>query len=454
MLALRPLFLAALASLFGGIGPILPEPLPAQETKSGPLAEYVRQPDPSYQWKKLGEGSVGSAHYTELLLTSQKWRDILWKHQLFVIVPKHVDPKARHAVLMISGGQWMSKLEESGPRAEPTGELNQLAVLASRLSEPVALLLQVPFQPLFNRSEDALIAYTFDNYLTTGDASWPLLLPMVKSAVRGMDAVQAFAKEESSLDIQKFTVAGISKRGWTTWLTGAVDGRVAGIVPIVIDVLNMKPHAQLEMESFGHYSEQVNDYTQYRLQERMDTPRGQALRRIVDPFSYLKSLTMPKLLMMGTNDPAWPLESANLYWNDLPGEKYLLYVPNEGHGLRGVTQLADLLAFEEHVAQGKPLPKLEWRFAVEAGTLHLNMTSDVKPASLLAWTSKAKTRDFRGSIWSSQLIPERDGTYKFDVAVPEQGFAALFAMATFANGILPYCLSTTVRIVGKADKQR
>jgi PhoPQ-activated pathogenicity-related protein len=73
---------------------------------------------------------------------------------------------------------------------------------------------------------------------------------------------------------------------------------------------------------------------------------------------------------------------------------------------------------------------------------------------LLAWTSKAKTRDFRGSIWSSQPIPERDGTYKFDVAVPEQGFAALFAMATFANGILPYYLSTTVRIVGKADKQR
>jgi PhoPQ-activated pathogenicity-related protein len=454
MLALRSLLLAALAALFGGIWQIDGQPLGAAETTSGPLAEYVRQPDASYQWKKVGEGTVGSARYTELLLTSQKWRDILWKHQLFVIVPKHLDPKARHAVLMISGGQWTPKLEEPGPHAEPTGELDLLAVLASRLHEPVALLSQVPFQPLFNRSEDALIAYTFDKYLETGDSTWPLLLPMVKSAVRGMDAVQAFAKQESSLQIEKFTMAGISKRGWTTWLAGAVDRRVAGIVPIVIDVLNMKPHAQLEMESFGHFSEQVNDYTQYHLQERMNTPRGQALRQIVDPFSYLTSLTMPKLLMMGTNDPYWPLESANLYWHDLPGEKYLLYVPNEGHGLRGVTQLADLLAFEEHVAKGKALPKLEWQFAREAGTLHLSVKSDVRPQSLLAWTSKAKTRDFRGSTWNSQPISERDGTYKFDLAVPEQGFAALFAMVTFTNGILPYYLSTTVRIVGNAEKKR
>ena len=37
--------------------------------------------------------------------------------------------------------------------------------------------------------EDEAISYTFAQFLKTGDPEWPLLLPMVKSAVRGMDAI-------------------------------------------------------------------------------------------------------------------------------------------------------------------------------------------------------------------------------------------------------------------------
>ena len=73
---------------------------------TGPLADYVAANDDSYTWFKRSEGSVLTCKYAELVLTSQTWRGIPWKHQLFILKPAQVDPAARHAVMMIAGGNW------------------------------------------------------------------------------------------------------------------------------------------------------------------------------------------------------------------------------------------------------------------------------------------------------------------------------------------------------------
>jgi PhoPQ-activated pathogenicity-related protein len=428
--------------------------LMAADAPSRPLLEYVNKPDASYHWTKLTEGTVGQAKYAELLLTSQTWKGIVWKHQLFVIRPNNVDPAAKQALLMITGSDWNPDVEKAGQKPELPREAQVLALMASQLRTPAAVLRNVPFQPIFNgKTEDAIIAYTFDKFLETGVSDWPLLLPMVKSAVRAMDAVQAFSKQEWNLDIEKFTVAGASKRGWTTWLTGAVDKRAAAIVPMVIDTLNMKPQAQLQFLSFGEFSEQIKDYTDRKLQQRMNGPAGQTLRDIVDPFAYRDMLKLPKLLMMGTNDRYWPLEAASLYWGDLLGEKYLLYIPNNGHDLQDLRRIVgSVLAFEEHVAFGKPLPKLKWAFDRDPSSLHLIVESDLKPKSVVAWTATAKSRDFREAKWTSQPARLEDGKYRFDLPVPTAGYAATFGEAVYANGAVPYFLSTNVRVVTKSDK--
>ena len=72
----------ALCCPFMEAGLLLAAP-PAQ----GPLADYVAKPDASYRWVKKRTGNFLSASYAELILTSQTWRDITWKHQLFVIKP-------------------------------------------------------------------------------------------------------------------------------------------------------------------------------------------------------------------------------------------------------------------------------------------------------------------------------------------------------------------------------
>src|SRR4051812_22147693 len=117
---------------------------------TGPLADYVAAKDGSYSWVKRSEGSVLTCKYAELILTSQTWRGIPWKHQLFILKPAQVDPAAKHAVMMIAGGNWSDKLAEPGTKLKLPGEANLLALLAESLKTPVAILLHVPQQPLFD----------------------------------------------------------------------------------------------------------------------------------------------------------------------------------------------------------------------------------------------------------------------------------------------------------------
>src|SRR5690606_20307236 len=92
--------------------------------------------------------------------------------------------------------------------------------------------------------------------------SWPLLFPMVKSAVRGMDAVQALVKEKAKKEVNRFVFSGASKRGWTTWLASAVeDPRLVAIGPMVIDMLNMPETLNYQYKTYGEYSIQIEDYT-------------------------------------------------------------------------------------------------------------------------------------------------------------------------------------------------
>src|SRR6185503_7005979 len=153
---------------------------------------------------------------TQLRVTSQKWRDTNWTHHVQVVRPESVRHPEIGFLFITGDGDGKSSIE-------------MLRILAERAGAVAAIVTKIPNQPLYGgKKEDALIAYTLDQYLKSGDETWPLLFPMVKSAVRAMDAVQEFVQQEHKQKIQRWVVSGASKRGWTTWLTGAVDPRVKG----------------------------------------------------------------------------------------------------------------------------------------------------------------------------------------------------------------------------------
>jgi PhoPQ-activated pathogenicity-related protein len=416
----------------------------------GPLQAYVDKKDDSFRWVKRRDGEIGGTKFSELILTSQKWKDTLWKHQLFVIQPSTLKKNTDHALLVIEGGRWHPSLADL-PKGEERlpGEAPVFAAIAEQLATPVAVLLQVPQQPIFDgKVEDQAIAHTFAQFLKTGDDEWPLLLPMTKSAVRGMDAVQQFAARELGLKLQTFTVSGASKRGWTTWLTGAVDPRATAIAPMVIDMLNMGPQMKHQVESFGDYSPMINDYTDLGLQKQLETKAGKRLVSIVDPFSYRTQLTQPKLVILGTNDPYWPVDALNLYWNDLAGEKYILYVPNNAHGLRDIGRLAGSInALHKHTNGGPKLAQIDWRHEAASNGLTLRVSASEKPQRVRAWVATSPTRDFRPAKWVSHDMTADGDEHVYKLATPTAGYAAVFGEAVFDGEPLAYYLSTTMRLL-------
>ena len=357
------------------------------------LQDYVNAPDDSYGYEVVGSEKIDGCTVHKLDLTSQTWHDIPWKHALYIYVPANIQHK-QTVLLFITGGR---------VGGTPSGADMKMA---AKFAQAAA-----------------------------------------------MTAVQGFGKQNYGVDVEQFVVTGGSKRGWTSWLTAVADDRVAGIAPIVIDTLNMPAQMKYQLETWGEYSEQIADYTSKGLVKVMENRPELPLWQWVDPYTYRSVLTLPKLLINGTNDRYWTVDAMNIYWDDLQGEKHVRYVPNAGHGLDDGKEgaLMTLAAFAQHVAEDKPLPELKWTHEGDDGEYRLKINSTPTPESVRLWVAKSDTKDFRNAKWEAtelKVSDEAGGDGEEFVGVvekPATGHIALFGEATYRHGPLPYNLSTTLR---------
>lgn len=412
-----------------------------------PLFKYLARPEPKFRWNFEGKIEHDAGTIYDLRLVSQEWQGIVWEHQLHIYVPRGAQPN-QTMFLWNQGGSGSEKNMAFG------------LDLARRVGSPIAFLYHIPNQPLLgDKKEDALIAETFVRYLETRDETWPLLFPMVKSLVKAMDVLQEFTAAQWQQKVQAFVVSGGSKRGWTTWLTGAADARVKAIAPLVIDTLNMKAQGPYQLKSFGAYSEQVHDYTERKLLPLPETPEAQELWSMVDPWSYREKLKLPKFIINGANDPYWTTDALNLYWDDLHGDKWVLYVPNAGHGLEQNfpdgrkdrdRALNGLAAYVRHMLKDNPMPQLTWKHDDSAGVARLVINCNPAPGSGRVWVARAKTRDFRQTEWKEQPATLQENQLQAQVTASPGEFVAFFGEVDFEIDGLKHSLSTQMRILEPA----
>jgi PhoPQ-activated pathogenicity-related protein len=417
-----------------------------------PLDRYVATPDPHYHYELVQ--TVPGKGYTSYIidLTSQQWRsekDVnhpIWKHWLTIVRPD--DLKTETGLLSIAGGTVDQKAPATAGR-----EFIEAALLSHSVT---AELKGIPNEPLvfsddpMPRTEDQIIAYSWVKFLKTGDTSWPLRMPMTKAAVRAMDTVTAFCATAAGgqVKVSKYVVTGASKRGWTTWTTAAVDRRVVAIVPMVIDVLNETKSFEHHFQAYGCYSEAVKAYQDMKLMSVSQTAEYQALMKLEDPYSYRDRYTMPKLLINSTGDQFFLPDSSQFYFDALPGEKYLEYVPNTKHSLNGEAR-ESLMAFYDAVLRGQPRPKFSWKFEKNGD---IRVTAEDVPTQVKLWhATNPEKRDFRldtiGPAYRSEVLAASGKVYVGHVEKPAKGWTAYFVELTYpSGGKFPFKFTTAVRV--------
>ena len=426
---------------------------------SSPLDQYTARPDSFFHFEPVAERAGEGYRAHVVRLTSQRWltraevKDPSWWHWLTIIIPDSVSSNI--GLLFIGGGNRKTPVPEKAA--------DEFVKIAMATHSVVTSLTNVPNQPMAfvgdsycPRVEGEPVSYAWRQFLEAGggkkNARWLPRLPMTNAAVRAMDAVTAFCAEKENLRVDKFVVAGGSKRGWTTWTTAVADRRVVAIMPIVIDMLNVVPSFGHHWQAYGFWAPAVDDYVREGVMEWQNSREYRSLMQYIEPYSFRERLTLPKFLINASGDQFFLPDSWQFYWADLKGEKHIRYVANANHSLRGSDALESIAAFHYLIINTKARPQFSW--SVTNGKINLQTVDANPPEKIRLWhAANPEARDFRlrtiGKGWQSHEIPLNDaGKYEIAIETPQTGWAAFFAELKYpGTGEIPLKLSTGVVVV-------
>lgn len=496
------------------------------------LDAYVNSPDPSFSYSLMGtrDGGNGTTIYT-YEMTSQTWTGTetdnpIWQHEVQLIVPQKVTTHT--ATLWIDGGSSPPNFDGANSNSSDASIVESgLSIVAARTGSVITVLTQVPKEPItfssdpgHPRSEDSAIAQSLLDYVSSGGTKTtaPLLLPMVKAAKEAMDMTQQVVQQlpppatslysgylpgsklpsvqpQTNITIDDFVVSGASKRGWTTWLTGAVDSRVKAISPIVFDALNL--HQQLP--EYGKIYDKVNEdvvtdgshqypsaltpyvdlsgdgtvsltriFSNPELYPSSVVKAANDAINLIDPYAYKdRYADMPKYSVNASGDEFFANVSSNNWFHDMPGPKWVRYIPNSSHGITidfrpdnpanldnnpnndnvnlyaTDTFIESYTAYYTSLLTDEVLPEYDWTITPSLDglgvTISVQFTNGVLPDHVRVWyADNVDAPDFRfnggldpAAIWhsidiSASIFAPVNGLFQYTMSLPSVGYREFY----------------------------
>lgn len=360
-------------------------------------------------------------------LDNKKVSEVNWWHNVDIIIPKEV--KTSSGIMFI----------DNGVSSENYFRLDDEVInYSNKLGAIIVNVSNIPFQPVnFLESnqesflEDDLIAFAWNKFLKSGGSNkyleWLPRLPMTRAVVRSMDLAQEIAIQ-NNIQLNNFVVSGASKRGWTAWTTAAVDKRIVGVVPMVIDLLNVIPSFENHYRSYGEFSLAVQEYVNYEIPDWMQTDEFKSLLKYVEPYSFKENFTMPKYIINAGSDEFFSTDSWQYYYDELPGDKLLRYVPNRNHSLDGRYLNDDLVSYFNRIVNDIEMPELIWKLNEDYLEATIDYDGDYSVSLWVAENSDG--RDFRlwmeGELWiQSPIKKSKDGNYRIEIKAEENKYKAV-----------------------------
>lgn len=376
--------------------------------------------------------------------TSQEWQGSTWSHSILAIEPTDFSqiPMRDTVLLFVVGTSNIDKYAAF------------LKTIADESGVLCAVLGNVPNQPLFDgKKEDDLLAYSFEQYRKTGKKSWPVLFPMVGSVVKAIDVLEKQLETRYRAKRVRVVVTGASKRGWTSWLAPLVDKRIVATAPAVFDFLNFPAQVTRARKAYGADSEKLRSYTELGLTDKLAEPRIMTLQKWIDPFHYRERLRLPKLAILGANDPYWVVDSMEIYWKELLGDKMALMLPNVGHGAIETDEAMDQLArFLKLNALRAPMPWMNSNNSdgPEEASTYVTASSAIRRAT--KWSADSPTQDFRNATWTAtelKAVSSDSGVIASMVDIPAKSYRAFFVTIEVDTAVGRMKMSTAPRVVSK-----
>ncbi|EHE1607075.1 PhoPQ-regulated protein [Salmonella enterica] len=240
-------------------------------------------------------------HY-ELL--SQHWSpdDMVtpaqWRHNVDIYIPETA--KQRHALVVVNNGvNYEEGVQINSKPVDFTQET--LASIARDTNTIVISVSDIPNQYLTFQDdkkplkEDESVSRSWALFMEAPEQRklMPLNIPMVSSLSQ---AIRLAKEELTRWNIHSFIVTGISKRGWTAWLSAIADPDVEAIVPFAIDLLDIDASLEHIYQSYGgNWPITFYPYYQQGIDEKIKTHSFSQLRQIIDPLRYLNTVYQPRL---------------------------------------------------------------------------------------------------------------------------------------------------------------
>ncbi len=403
----------------------------------------------------LSQENLPGLEWRRYQLTSQNWSPeslvspAAWQHEVEIFIPEN--STSTKALVVINNGinYGTETIPPSGPGDFAIETLQNIA----RSTDSVVIAIStIPNQYLEYqqdgnpRKEDYSVARSWTLFIDAPEArsTLPLHVPMVAAISQAMTMAQQALPEKA---IDSFIVTGLSKRGWTSWLTAIADSRVEAIVPFVIDLLDTRAALEHMYQSYGgNWPIAFTPYYQEEIDKKLNTPGFAKLMQIMDPLQYLASeyqprLSIAKYIINASGDDFYVPDNTDFYYDKLPGDKTLRVAPNSSHsGIKAFSEQS-LITFVNRLRQATPIPQLNTTIAMKDKVQTITVSLSETPEKVLLWTAaNPDARDFRYACdvryTAFPLAVTPSNTLDVALSTPAIGWQATFIEATFSDGFV------------------